>query len=94
MGKIRAHLTISGRVQGVFFRYTMQQIASASNVTGWAKNLPDGKVEAVLEGNKENVEKVIAWSHRGPSGAIVEHVAVDWGKYSGGEFKDFSIQYF
>jgi acylphosphatase len=93
MGKARVHLIISGRVQGVFFRYTMQQVASKFNVTGWARNLPNAKVEAILEGDKENLEKVIEWSHHGPSGAVVENVDVRWEEYSG-EFKDFSIKYF
>ena len=93
MPKVRAHIIISGRVQGVFFRYTMEQIASKFDVTGWAKNRFDGKVEAVLEGDKENVEKIIEWSHHGPSGAAVENVEVNWEKYTG-EFKDFSIKYF
>ncbi len=88
MAKIRAHIIISGRVQGVFFRYTMEQVASKFDVTGWAKNRFDGKVEAVLEGDKKNVEKVIEWSHNGPPGAVVENVEVDWGKYTG-EFNKF-----
>lgn len=93
MKKVRAHLIISGRVQGVFFRYTMEQLASKFNVTGWAKNCLGGAVEAVLEGDKENVEKVIEWSHHGPSSAIVENVDVTWGKYTR-EFNNFSIKYF
>lgn len=93
MDKVRAHLIISGKVQGVFFRYMMQQAASASDVTGWAKNTTDGKVEAVLEGNKENVEKIIEWAHKGPPHAIVGDVEVNWEDYSG-ELKDFSIKYF
>jgi acylphosphatase len=93
MAKIRAHIIISGRVQGVFFRFTMEDVAIGFNVTGWAKNRPNGKVEAILEGNKENVEKVIEWSHQGPSGAVVTNVEVNWEEYTG-EFKDFSIKYF
>ncbi len=93
MTKTRVHLIISGKVQGVFFRYTMYQIASNCDVVGWAKNQADGKVEAVLEGNKENVEKVIEWSRHGPSGASVENVEVAREEYTG-EFKDFSIKYF
>ena len=92
MAKVRAHLIISGRVQGVFFRYTMEQVASKLNVTGWAKNRFDGKVEAVLEGDKENVEKVIEWSHNGPAGAVVENVEISWEKHIG-EFNNFSIEY-
>ena len=93
MAKVRANIIISGRVQGVFFRSTMERVASEFGVTGWAKNLPSGKVEAVLEGNKENVDKVMEWSRHGPSGAAVKNVEVNWESYTG-EFKDFSIQYF
>jgi acylphosphatase len=92
MDNIRVHIIISGRVQGVFFRYTMQQIASSSRVTGWAMNCPDGKVEAVLEGDKENVEKVVEWSRHGPSGAFVEDVTVKHEEYTN-EFDNFSIRY-
>ncbi len=93
MAKVRANLIISGKVQGVFFRSTMEQVASEFGITGWAKNRTDGKVEAVLEGNKENVDKVIEWSHHGPPGAVVKNVEVNWEEYTG-EFKTFSIQYF
>ena len=92
MKNVRAHLVIAGRVQGVFFRYTMQEVASSFNVTGWVKNRWDGKVEAVLEGDKENVEKVIEWSYHGPPAAVVEDVQIVWEKYSG-EFSHFSIRY-
>jgi len=93
MAEARAHIIISGRVQGVFFRYTMEQIATSFDVKGWAKNTTDGNVEAVLEGEKENVEKVIEWSHHGPDGAAVKDVEVKWEDYTG-QFKDFSIKYF
>ena len=58
MSKSRKHLFIKGRVQGVFFRATMQDVAHANNVTGWVKNNYDGSVETVLEGEIENIEKV------------------------------------
>ncbi len=93
MAKVRAHIIISGRVQGVFFRYTMQQVSHEVNVTGWAKNLPDGRVEAVLEGNKENVGKVIEWAREGPPQATVKNVDIKLEGYTG-EFRDFSIKYF
>ncbi|MCK4905799.1 acylphosphatase [bacterium] len=93
MTKTRVYLIISGRVQGVFFRYAMQQVASNCYVVGWVKNRADGKVEAVLEGNKENVEKLIEWSHHGPSGASVENLEVAREEYTG-EFQEFSIKYF
>ncbi len=92
MPKVRAHLRIYGRVQGVFFRAYMRRKALENNVRGWVRNLPDGSVEAVLEGEKEDVEKVIQWAHRGPPLARVERVDVEWEEYKG-EFSDFRIIY-
>ncbi len=91
--KVRAHVFISGRVQGVFFRYETRLRAIRNNVTGWVRNLPDGRVEAVFEGEKENVEAMINFCHRGPPGAIVKKVEVIWEKPAG-EFKDFHIRYY
>ncbi len=93
MPKVRAHLWIYGIVQGVFFRSTMRAVATEYGVTGWVRNLPDGSVEAVLEGEKEDVEKVIEWAHRGPPAAVVERVVVKWEEYKG-EFNRFEIRYF
>jgi acylphosphatase len=90
--KTRAHISVSGRVQGVFFRSEAQDEAVKRNVTGWVKNLPDGRVEAVLEGEKENVEKVIEFCRRGSPGARVARVDVDWQDFTG-EFKSFTIKY-
>ena len=61
-------------------------------VKGWVKNLPDGRVEAILEGEKEAVKKLIEWAHKGPPYARVEKVKVDWEEYLG-EFGTFSIVY-
>ncbi|HDO20223.1 MAG TPA: acylphosphatase [Candidatus Bathyarchaeota archaeon] len=91
--KVRAHVFISGRVQGVFFRYETRLRAIRNNVTGWVRNLPDGRVEAVFEGEKENVEAMIDFCHRGPPGAIVRKVEVIWEKPTG-EFKSFQIRYY
>lgn len=92
MAKVRAHIFVSGIVQGVFFRATMREIARRHGVTGWVRNLPDGRVEAVLEGPEDAVKKVIEWAHRGPPLARVEDVEVRWEEYKG-EFKDFSIRW-
>ena len=89
---VRAHLFISGRVQGVFFRANMRRVAKEHGVKGWVRNLPDGRVEAVLEGPEDAVKKVIEWAHRGPPLARVERVEVHWEEYKG-EFNDFSIRY-
>ena len=90
--RVRAHLFISGMVQGVLFRYHTQKMAHALGVKGWVKNLPDGRVEAILEGEEEAVKKLIEWAHKGPPYARVEKVKVDWEEYLG-EFDTFSIVY-
>ena len=74
----RAHLRIHGRVQGVFFRAELQERARSLGVAGWGSNRPDGTVEAVLEGDPERVDSLVRWCERGPSGAVVEKVDVDW----------------
>lgn len=92
MEKVRAHVIIEGRVQGVFFRYHTQEKAYELSVKGWVKNRRDGRVEAVFEGDKDKVDRLIQWCHRGPSEARVTYVKVDWEEYIG-EFDDFSIRY-
>lgn len=87
---VRAHLWVSGRVQGVAFRYETLRAAERIGVTGWVRNLPDGRVEAVVEGPKALVEALIDWCRRGPALARVESVAVDWLPATG-EFTRFAI---
>ncbi|VVC05455.1 Acylphosphatase [uncultured archaeon] len=70
------HLYISGKVQGVYFRQGMKETAEKNNVKGWVKNLPDKKVEAVLEGEESNIDVVIDWSRFGPPGAVVEDLKI------------------
>ena len=88
---IRAHLLISGQVQGVGFRYELREAAERAGVTGWVRNRRDGRVEALLEGDPAAVETVIAWCRRGPAGARVAEVAVQRSQPSG-EFPDFTIE--
>jgi acylphosphatase len=88
----RAHIFVSGIVQGVGFRWSMQWMARRLGVKGWVRNLPDGRVEAVLEGPRDRVEELIDWAKRGPSWAVVEGVEVRWEEYRG-EFTDFEIRY-
>ncbi|MGB9778102.1 MAG: acylphosphatase [Candidatus Bathyarchaeales archaeon] len=90
--KVRAHVFVSGMVQGVFFRSETQYEAKKRNVTGWIRNLPDGRVEAVFEGEEEKVKELINFCKRGPPGARVTSVNVCWETYTG-EFKDFEIRY-
>lgn len=88
---VRAHLIVNGIVQGVFFRAGTQRVATEHGVSGWVRNLHDGSVEAVLEGEEEAVKKVVEWSRRGPPGALVKKVQVDWEEYRG-EFEGFVIR--
>ena len=74
----RADLLISGRVQGVFYRASAQQEAMRLGLMGEIRNLPDGRVEAAVEGPKERIEEFIEWCKRGPPAAEVEHVGVRW----------------
>lgn len=90
--KVRARVIVSGRVQGVFFRYNTQEMAKQLGVFGWVKNRWDGAVEAVFEGNQDRVKEMIEWCHEGPPGAYVQRVDTDWEKYLG-EFEWFSITY-
>jgi len=90
--KVRAHALISGRVQGVFFRMETQRAAEACAVNGWVRNLPDGRVEAVFEGDKQSVDAVLKWCDHGPPHARVDRVDVQWQDYSGG-FESFDITY-
>jgi acylphosphatase len=73
---VRKRVLVSGEVQGVFFRDTCRRIAGQQGVTGWVCNLPDGRVEAVFEGDAESVERLVRWARRGPSRARVTAVAV------------------
>ncbi len=83
---------IKGRVQGVLFRYVTRDEANLRGVKGWVRNLADGRVEAVFEGEKEKVDEMIEFCHYGPPAAKVSSVKVIWEDYTG-EFKGFSIRY-
>lgn len=84
---------ISGRVQGVFFRAETQRAAKSFNINGWVRNLPDGRVEALIKGEDVDVDKMIAWCHEGPPAARVENVVSREEHCTGGEFRDFTIKY-
>lgn len=92
MNSKRVHLLVEGRVQGVYFRQGMMETAEKNNVLGWVRNLPDNKVEAVLEGNDSNVDAVVEWARFGPAGAVVQELKVTEEEYVG-EFSDFEIRY-
>jgi acylphosphatase len=88
--RVRAHVFVSGRVQGVFYRSMTRHEANRLNVKGWVQNLLDGRVEAVFEGELKDVEKMIAYCKKGTRYARVNTVKVSWEKYIS-EFTGFSI---
>ena len=92
MEEARAHLYIDGRVQGVFYRGFTQDLAYSRGLSGWARNLRDGRVEAVFEGEKRLVEEAIKECYSGPPGARVSNIEVAWETYTGEE-KGFHIRY-
>jgi len=88
--KARAHILVCGRVQGVFFRDHTRRWAISLGLTGWVKNLWDGRVEVLTEGEKENIESLISRLKQGPPMAQVENADVTWEEYKD-EFEDFQI---
>ena len=90
MPRIRAHVVVSGRVHGVFFRVSTKTAALKYGVTGWVRNTSDGCVEAIFEGDLENVKAVVGFCQRGPPMAHVENVDLVWEEYRG-SFVDFEI---
>jgi acylphosphatase len=87
----RAHVRISGQVQGVFFRDSTRQKAEELNLAGWVKNLPDGRVEAVFEGPPDRVREMISWCEEGPQHASVENVDTDF-EDADDDFQGFEIR--
>ena len=75
--RVARRLLISGRVQGVGFRYFIEARANAEGAHGWVRNLPDGRVEVVVEGEQETVDRVEAAARRGPPGAAIDEIAVE-----------------
>lgn len=75
---VRVHVFISGRVQGVGYRYATVDTASQLGLSGWVRNLPDRRVEAVFEGWHGTVKEMIRWCHQGPPAAVVEDVVVEY----------------
>ncbi len=88
--KSRARVIVSGHVQGVFFRSTTRDEAEIRNVSGWVRNLPDGRVEALFEGEREVLEQLVEICRKGPPNAVVRDVKVVWEEYQA-EFTGFRI---
>jgi acylphosphatase len=87
---IRKRVVVHGRVQGVFFRDTVRRMARSRNISGWVRNLPDGTVEAVFEGDADAVESMACWCAEGPRGANVERVEASEGEPEG--LTEFTIR--
>jgi len=90
----RVHLLVSGKVQGVFFRQALKVVAKKNNVLGWVRNLKDGRVEAILEGDTKSVNSVIEWTRIGPANSRVDDIEVNIEDvYSGNKFSIFEVLY-
>ena len=89
---LRAHVVIHGLVQGVFFRASARDAAVRLGVGGWVRNLPDGSVEALFEGEKKKVEEIVGWCYKGPPSAQVMKVDLKWEAYKG-EYEHFDVRY-
>ncbi len=89
---VRAHIYVSGRVQGVYYRKNARRSALSFGLTGWVRNLPDRRVEAVAEGERNRVEDFLGWCREGPSMAIVRALDVSW-EAATGEFDTFRVVY-
>jgi acylphosphatase len=76
--RVRAHVFVSGKVQGVYYRASTRDAAREAGVDGWVRNLRDGRVEAVFEGDEGDVEAMVEWCHEGSSAASVDDVEVDY----------------
>lgn len=88
--RLRAHVVVAGRVQGVFYRDSMRRRAQQLGLTGWVRNRDDGRVEAVFEGEESAVRAAVAFARRGPQFARVDDVEVAWAEATG-EFADFRV---
>ena len=92
MAKSRSKVIVKGIVQGVNFRYYTQRQAIRYNVTGWVRNLPDGSVAALFEGEEQDVEAMVQWCHHGPPSAQVTELIVQPEEYQG-ESSSFAIKF-
>ena len=90
--KARVQVLIEGRVQGVFFRASTRDEARARGLKGWVRNLPDGRVEALFEGDRQIVESMVAWCRKGPPYAYVDNVEINWESHRG-DLTDFRVVY-
>ena len=78
MDPSQVHILVSGMVQGVFFRYSTIRRARRLGLTGWVRNLPDGRVEILAQGENTKLEQLVTWARRGPVGARVSKIELFW----------------
>ena len=88
----RIHVTVRGRVQGVYFRASTRDQARQLRLSGWVRNCADGSVELIAEGDQEPLTQLVTWCRQGPPGAQVTDVNVEW-RQGTGEFTGFSVRY-
>jgi acylphosphatase len=88
----RAHIFVRGLVQGVYFRHHTEVEAQKLGLTGWVRNLSDGRVEVLCEGSREGINQLIEWCRIGPAAAHVRGVEILWEGYTG-EFESFAVRY-
>ena len=86
------HILVTGKVQGVFFRQATKVIAIKNKVTGWVKNLENGQVEILFEGDDKNVNSVIDWCHNGPANSRVDEIKIKQQEFSG-QYSNFEVLY-
>ena len=91
LNQIRVHVFVAGKVQGVGYRYSTRSRAKELGLSGWVRNLPDSRVEAVFEGAQDVVKQMISWCHSGPPGAVVENVVVEYEKLEG--LPEFEVKF-
>jgi acylphosphatase len=89
---VRAHLLVSGLVQGVFYRQSTADEARRLGLSGWVRNLPDGRVEVEAQGERAAVEALVAFCRRGPPSAAVDEVEVAWATPAEGAGEGFSVR--
>ena len=92
MKQQRVHILISGKVQGVFFRQALKVIAKKNNVVGWVRNLPDKRVEAILEGDSKSVNLVVEWAKIGSANSHVDDIQISNEEFKN-EFSTFEVLY-
>ena len=92
MGVMRAHIIVNGLVQGVFFRANTRDMAKRLGLTGWVRNMRDGSVEVIAEGEREGIDQLIEWCRHGPPSSRIDSVSKEFSEATG-EFTGFKIDY-